>query len=67
MKYLIKFVVLFLTWPLLLFVLSALSIMWLSLYCWGVRGDFYLPTEAVKSLAYCLWHFKAKVKHNEQG
>ncbi len=61
MKYLIKFIVLCVTWPFILLVLIFASLLWLGFYAWGTKvGTNELETELIKPLAYCLWHFKTK-------
>ncbi len=62
MRFIVKFIVIFLTWPFVLLVLSLLSLAYLCFYSWGCRDDKYMALDDIKSLAYYLWHCKAKKK-----
>ena len=62
MKYLVKFILLVVTWPFFLVFLAALCSAWLIVYAWGgdtENGIFDFGTD-IRKVAYYLWHFKPK-------
>ena len=61
MKYLVKFIVLTVTWPLLLLILIIGGFLWLGFYCWGSKkAADEIEIEILDPIAYCLWHFRTK-------
>ena len=63
MKYIARFLVLIVTWPVLLLVISIMGIAWLCAYSWGSNGRYSLKDsmkEEIIAAAYCLWHFRCK-------
>ena len=63
MKHLVRFVVLLVTWPLLVLFLLILGIAWVIADCYG-SDDTVIFAKDMKSLAYRIWHFKKREKED---
>ena len=59
MKHIIKFIVLFLTWPFVLMLLVFIGLIWLIFSYWDDNIADEIGKD-VRAVAYRLWHFKTK-------
>jgi hypothetical protein len=62
MKYLVKTISIIIACPILFGAFVVLCLVWLVMYGIGAHDTDLTPTDAIKELAYCLWHLKVQEK-----